>query len=522
MSKAEGTQAPLVAGEQAWTVEDVASLAHTDRAVHLSDDPAWRNSIRRGNNYLTEYLANGGTIYGVTTGYGASAGVTVPDELIATLPLHLTRYHGCGLGRILEPGATRAVIGVRLRSLTQGLSGIRMELLEQLAALLNHDILPLIPEEGSVGASGDLTPLSYVAAALVGERNVLHKGTEKPAWQALSEAGLQPLTLHPKEGLAVMNGTSMMTGLACLAHVRAQYLAQVASIVTAMTAITLQSNAEHFHPRLMAAKPFPGQALAATWVRESLPSTPITPRRLQARYSVRCAPHIVGVLLDALPWIRQHIEIELNGASDNPIIDPNAEAVYHGGHFYGGHIAFAMDALKSAVANVADLLDRQMALLVDPNTNQDLPANLSGATGIKAAINHGFKAVQIGVSAWTAEALKQTIPATIFSRSTECHNQDKVSMGSIAARDAIRVLELTEQVAAAVLLCANQGLVLRQQRGEFDPADLPPALLAIHESILSICPFIEEDRPLEQPLRTLTQHLSHRMWDLGHLSQGDI
>jgi histidine ammonia-lyase len=190
--------------------------------------------------------------------------------------------------------------------------------------------------------------------------------------------------------------------------------------------------------------------------------------RLQDRYSIRCAPHIIGVLVDSLPWLRQFIETELNSANDNPIIDGIGEHVLHGGHFYGGHIAFAMDGLKNAVANISDLLDRQMALLMDTKFNHGLPANVSGASAERAMINHGFKAVQIGCSAWTAEALKLTMPASVFSRSTECHNQDKVSMGTIAARDCLRVLQLTEQVAAASLLRRSTSAGIAPKAGRIE------------------------------------------------------
>jgi histidine ammonia-lyase len=185
----------------------------------------------------------------------------------------------------------------------------------------------------------------------------------------------------------------------------------------------------------------------------------------------------------------------------------------HGGHFYGGHVAFAMDALKTAVANVADLLDRQMALLVDPRTNHGLPANLSGASSDRAPVNHGLKAVQIAVSAWTAEALKLTMPASVFSRSTECHNQDKVSMGTIAARDALRVLELTEQAAAATLLGALQGLELRVLRKECPP--LPTAARDFHKQVRKDTAFLKEDRPLDGDLRRLTDRIRARDWDLA-------
>jgi histidine ammonia-lyase len=231
---------------------------------------------------------------------------------------------------------------------------------------------------------------------------------------------------------------------------------------------------------------------------------------LQDRYSIRCAPHVVGVLEDMLPVFQAMIETEINSANDNPLFDPESGDVLHGGHFYGGHIAFAMDSLKNLVANLADLMDRQFALLADTRFNNGLPPNLSGATGPRAAINHGLKAVQIAVSAWTAEALKLTMPASVFSRSTECHNQDKVSMGTIAARDALRVLELTEQVAAAHVIACGQALRLRQRAGEISSA----MIVAGIGDLIKIAPFIEEDSPLDVRLAELTQAISLRQWRL--------
>ena len=221
---------------------------------------------------------------------------------------------------------------------------------------------------------------------------------------------------------------------------------------------------------------------------------------------------MIGVLADALPWMRQSIENELNSANDNPIINADSEQVLYGGHFYGGHIAFVMDSLKNTVANIADLLDRQMALLVDARYNNGLPANLSGANGARAAINHGLKGLQIGVSAWTAEALKLTMPASVFSRSTECHNQDKVSMGTIAARDGLRVLELTEQVAAALLITVRQGVWLRCQiKGA---AMLQPPLTSMLGALAADISVIEEDRKLEADLRLLLERIAGRAWKL--------
>jgi len=212
--------------------------------------------------------------------------------------------------------------------------------------------------------------------------------------------------------------------------------------------------------------------------------------------------------------MRQFIETEVNSANDNPIVDAEGEHILHGGHFYGGHIAFAMDSLKNTVANIADLIDRQMALVMDPKFNNGLPANLSGSTGARRAINHGFKAVQIGVSAWTAEALKHTMPASVFSRSTECHNQDKVSMGTIAARDCMRVLQLTEQVAAAALLAMTQGIGLRINQNELDEASLTPSLATTLAQVRADFEPLVEDRPLEAVLRQTVAKIQAGEWEV--------
>ncbi|MDG3087535.1 aromatic amino acid ammonia-lyase [Vibrio hannami] len=502
-------------GAERLSIEDVVAISQGAQA-HLNDSEAFTTKIDRGVAFLEKLLKEEGVIYGVTTGYGDSCTVAIPPELVDELPLHLTRFHGCGLGDILTHEQARAVLATRLCSLSQGVSGVSHELLNQLVTLINNDISPRIPQEGSVGASGDLTPLSYLAAALIGERDVLYKGEIHPTESVFKELGISPIKLKPKEGLALMNGTSVMTALACLAYKRAEYLAQVATKITAMVSVGMQGNDFHFDEALFAVKPHPGQQQIASWLRSDLEAErpPRNSDRLQDRYSLRCAPHVIGVLQDSLPWLRQLIENELNSANDNPIIDGDNERVLHGGHFYGGHIAMAMDTLKTAVANIADLLDRQMAQLMDYKFNNGLPFNLTGAQGERKPINHGFKAVQIGISAWTAEALKNTMPASVFSRSTECHNQDKVSMGTIASRDCIRVLELTEQVAAASLLAACQAIELRKRQEQLNEEHMSGDLKRMQQELQKEFQFVEEDRPLEGDLRHIVELIQKQYWKL--------
>jgi histidine ammonia-lyase len=386
--------------------------------------------------------------------------------------------------------------------------------------MINRDIIPVIPQEGSVGASGDLTPLSYVAGSLIGERDTYYKDQVVNSLEAFSAEGLKAITLRPKEGLAIMNGTAVMTALACQAFDRSEYASRLMTRITALASIALKGNSNHFDDILFSVKPHIGQQNVAKRIQHDLNHVehPRNSDRLQDRYSIRCAPHVIGVLEDSLPWLRNMIENELNSANDNPIIDGIGEHVLHGGHFYGGHIAMAMDSMKNCVANLADLADRQIATMVDVKMNNGLPSNLSAASSERHFINHGFKAIQIGCSAWTAEALKLTMPASVFSRSTECHNQDKVSMGTIAARDCLRILQLTEQVLAATLLAAVQGIRIRILNNEIDASALNPEIIAMIDDVASFFDLLEEDRPTDKILRQTIEYIQTQRWSLYQTS----
>jgi histidine ammonia-lyase len=339
-----------------------------------------------------------------------------------------------------------------------------------------------------VGASGDLTPLSYVASVLIGQREILLDDGRVTTAELVSER-FGPFQLFPKESLALMNGTSAMTGVACLAYQRAKRLARFAAALSAVASDVMLGQPTHFDDRLFALKPHPGQRACAAWIRGDLgPGRSVSPARLQDRYSIRCAPHVIGVLLDNLPHLKLTIETELNSSNDNPLIDLDTGEVLHGGNFYGGHICQAMDTLKACVANLADLLDRQLALLCSEGTSGGLPDNLvlGGRPG-----QHGFKAMQISASALCAEAQKLTMPASVFSRSTENHNQDKVSMGTIAARDCQRVLDLVETVAAIHTLALCQAVDLRGRERSCLRAQ------ALHGTVRHFVPVNDADRRMD-------------------------
>ena len=310
----------IVFDSQRLTIEDIVAVANQTSACQLSREPNFVMRIDKGALFLDKLLSEEGVIYGVTTGYGDSCTTQIPSNLIEQLPHQLYTFHGCGLGEPLSHSQTRAVLATRMTSLTRGFSGVSYRLLEQLATLLEHDVSPIIPQEGSVGASGDLTPLSYVAAVLCGEREVLYKGERCATADVFQQLNIKPLTLRPKEGLALMNGTAVMTALACMAYERTQYLAQLATRITSLMTVANHGNAHHFDELLFDVKPHPGQQQVAQWLRRDLHAgdPPRNPNRLQDRYSLRCAPHVIGVITDSQPWWRQFIENELNSANDNP------------------------------------------------------------------------------------------------------------------------------------------------------------------------------------------------------------
>lgn len=492
--------APLELDGSNLSLDPLFAVAHRKRSVVLSNAPIFLERLAASRAALEELTARGEPIYGVTTGFGDSCETSTVGVASRDLARNLYLYHHAGVGEPLSREETRAVLLCRLISLARGHSAVRTELLERLCCLLEEDALPLIPALGSVGASGDLTPLAYVAAALVGEGTLTSHTGHEDAIDFWTRMGFGQLELSPRETLAMMNGTSVMTGLAVLAVVRGERLLRLATKLTAFAWETLRGADGAFSSTIVDAKPHEGSLEIARVLREDLEGAcqaRTSGSRIQDRYSIRCAPQILGVVADVLKDARRYVEIELNSASDNPIIDPSSRVVAHGGNFYGGHVCHAMDSLKIQIANVADMIDRQLLLLCNPATNNGLPPNLIGVKGADAALHHGFKALQITTSALAAEAAKQSIPMSIFSRSTENHNQDKVSMGTIAARDAQRILDLTETSAMIHALALSQAKDLR------GTGDFSPSATRLSERVRTISKTLTVDRALDRDVAEL-------------------
>ncbi|HEX3778390.1 MAG TPA: aromatic amino acid ammonia-lyase [Pseudonocardiaceae bacterium] len=517
-------QAVMACGSDELRPSDVALWARGRSGYSLEVAKEAAERMAASVALRDEVIATGMPVYGVTTGFGDSNTQHISVAKAAALQQNLIQYHLVGSGRLASPDTTRATMLIRANCLARGYSGVRREVVELLLACLDNDVLPIIPERGSVGASGDLVPLCYLADMLTGHGDALYRGVRVAAADALRDAGLVPVVLGPKEGLGLINGTSFMSAFAVLALADAAEVAFAADVCTALSSEVLLGNRGHFAPFIHAQKPHRGQVRSARRILELLEGSELSRdhsqvldanpdigsagyqrlvQPIQDRYSVRCAPHVVGVLYDTLDWADQWLDTEINSTNDNPLFDPTGQTVYNGGNFYGGHVGQAMDSLKTAVANTADLLDRQLALVVDEKFNNGLTPNLIpriADNSPRAGLEHGFKGAQLACSALTAEALKNSAPASVFSRSTEAHNQDKVSMGTIAARDARTSVELTEQVVALHLAALCQAVDLRG-----GPTMLGHGTRAAYELVRDHVGYLEHDRRLENEIALVVE-----------------
>ena len=448
------------------TLEDIERVA-LDCEVEVALAPGTEERIRRSRAVVDAALREERVVYGVTTGFGRLAETVIPIERVEELQLNLIRSHACGVGPALPRAETRAITLLRANVLAKGFSGVRTEVVHALIALLNHGIHPVIPEQGSVGASGDLAPLSHLALVLLGEGEAEVGGEVLRGDEALRRARLQPLRLQAKEGLALNNGTQVMTGIGALLLRGAERAVETAEVTGAMTLEALRGTPDAFHPAIQRARPHPGQAASAERLRALLAESEIREShrhddpRVQDAYSLRCMPQVHGAARSAFAYIGQVLETESNSATDNPLVFPDEGEdglVISGGNFHGQPIAQVLDLLAIALADLASVSERRIERLVNPDLSGDLPAFLTDDPGVCS----GFMIAQITAAALANECKTLSHPASVDSIPTGAGKEDHVSMGMTSARKARQVLRNVETVLGIELLCAAQGLKYRE------------------------------------------------------------
>lgn len=448
----------VIDGER-LTLGEVERVARDFAPVEIAADA--RARVVRSRAVAERAVASGEIVYGVTTGFGRLADVAVPPDRIGEMQLNLVRSHACGVGPPFDIATVRAICLLRANVLAKGFSGVRPVIIDQLVEMLNRGVHPIIPSQGSVGASGDLAPLSHLALVLVGEGEAFVGGNRLAGREALRQAGLEPVSLSAKEGLALNNGTQVMTGIGVLALLDAERLVESAEVAGAMSLEGLRGTPDAFHAALHRIRPQPGQITSAERLRHLLAESEIREShrhndpRVQDAYALRCMPQVHGATRNALAYIRQVLETEINSATDNPLIFPDEDGgrVLSGGNFHGQPVAQVLDLLAIALTDLASISERRIERLVNPDLS-DLPAFLTADPGV----NSGMMLAQITAAALVSESKVLAHPASVDSIPTGANREDHVSMGTTAARKATQVLRNAEVVIGIELLCAAQAL----------------------------------------------------------------
>jgi histidine ammonia-lyase len=449
----------LKLGARALTLEDVRDVALYNRKVELSLAAVKR--IEKAHKFLRSKVESGDTFYGINTGFGLLSNVRIQDADLETLQYNLIRSHAVGVGNYITDAQSRAMLLLRASNLAIGNSGVSLKLIEQILALLNRGVCPLVPEQGSVGASGDLAPLSHLALVLIGEGRARVKGKEMSGAQALKVAGLKPIRLGPKEGLALINGTQFMTAIGTLALLEAEHLCDVADVSGAMTLEALRGTEIAFEPEIHEVRPHPGQMHVAKRMRDILLSggkSQIAKShencgKVQDPYSLRCIPQVHGASRDALAFVRQVLEREVNAVTDNPLVFPDKKKILSGGNFHGQIVAIAMDVMSIAMAEIANISEQRIEKLINPAIS-DLPAFLTPQGGL----NSGFMIIQVAAASIVSENKTLCHPASVDSIPTSADKEDHVSMGAWGARKAAQVVRNSRRVLAMELLSGAQGI----------------------------------------------------------------
>ena len=482
------------------TLEAVREVAVDHRPVLL--DPDAREAVNRSRAVVDALVAGNQVAYAITTGVGQLSDVRIAGEQIRELQVNLLRSHATGVGEPLSVAETRAMMLLRANSLAKGLSGVRAVVIDTLGEMLNRNVTPLVPSQGSVGASGDLAPLAHLAIVLIGEGECLDdRGSRSPAADAMRQAQIKPLVLEAKEAVSLINGTQGMLGVGGLALLAAETLVDSADVISGLTLDALRGTDSAFDERIHRARPHPGQIRTAENLRRLLEGSQIREShragdpRVQDAYSLRCIPQVHGAVRDTLAHCREVLETEINSAVDNPLVfvkprtigDRAAETegdIVSGGNFHGEPVAFALDFLSIALTALAGISERRLERLVNPSLNEGLPPFLAAGAGL----NSGFMMPQVTAAALVSENKVLAHPASADSITTSGNKEDFVSMGMHASTKLKRIVENTRNVLAIEAMAAAQALDFRA------PLKTSKRLQTAHAAIRSVCPTMEKDR----------------------------
>ena len=495
---------------QRLTLAEIAAVAFGNDKVEIS--AAARPRILASRKVIDEIIERDTVVYGVNTGFGKLADVRVPHNELRELQLNLVRSHACGIGRPLSEPEVRAMMLLRANVLTFGFSGIRLEIVEMLCEMLNRGLHPVIPEKGSVGASGDLAPLAHLALSLIGEGETFFEGERLEGAEALRRAKLKPAQLEAKEGLALLNGTQAMHAVGGLSVLRGKRLARVADVAGAMTLEALKGTPAAFDPRLQEARPHPGQKAVAEHLLFLLKGSEIRKShlkndpRVQDAYSLRCMPQVHGAIRGALTHCEDVLLIESGSATDNPLVFIESGDVISGGNFHGAPLALGLDYAAIAVTDLMSISERRIERLVNPDLSEGLPAFLARHPGTQS----GFMIAHVAAAALLTEARVLAHPASIDNVPTSAGKEDHVSMGMTSALKLRSIVDLAENLLAIELLAGAEGLEHRR------PLKAGTGVERAFAAVRKIAPSLTQDRSLSRDIARVAEAIQRGDFDSGH------
>ncbi len=481
------------------TLEEVGRVAHSQAKVELAEEASRR--VAEARRVVEEKLKGGKPVYGVNTGFGQLCEVRIPVEKVEELQVNLLRSHAAGVGETLDEESVRAVMVLMANNLAKGYSGIRPETLQALIDMLNHGVHPLIPCKGSVGASGDLAPLSHLSLVLIGEGEAIFNGNKLSGGEALREAGLKPIKLRAKEGLSLINGCQFSAGLGAMTLLDAEMCCRISDVAGALSFEALLGDIRAFDERIHQARPHPGQLAVASNLRRLLDDSPRVKsgerkEKTQDCYSLRCLPQVHGAVRDALSFVRQVLEREINSATDNPLVFARESEILSGGNFHGEPLALALDFMGLALSELANISERRIERLLNPHLS-GLPASLVKECGLHS----GLMMAQITAASLVSENKVLAHPASVDSIPTSAGKEDHVSMSPIAAHKGRTILNNLQRVLAIELICGAQGLDLRR------PMQSSPVLEGVHQLLRSKVEFLSRDRELHKDIEAVVDFM---------------